>query len=73
MVLPLMPKTGEAPTDPNPENNMGYDMTVWGKEYHLSWGKNGKLTLHKGFSKKCRKVHYLHDGSRFNKPKKTKA
>jgi hypothetical protein len=68
-----MMATGEALSDPNPENNMGYDMTVINKDYHLSWGKRGKLVLHSGFAMKCRKAHYDHKGQRFVKPKKEEA
>lgn len=71
MGLPTMPKTGEALSDPKPEDNMGLDTSWVGKVYHLVWsGKNkGQLVMHKGESQKCRRVHHMVDGSKFEKTK----
>lgn len=68
MALPLMPKLGEALYDPKPEDNMGIDTNIAEKPYHFTWIKKGmKLTLHKGESQKCKRVHYNHNGSKFEK------
>lgn len=67
-----IPPVGTAQHDPDPKNHYGLDVEYVGKDYHYAWSKKGKLSLHPGFSMKCRRAHFDARGNKVLKPKASK-